>query len=61
MPGKTGENLLQLMERRLDNVVFRLGDVSKRQVSATFAGLCGLVSAESVAEKRGKTVKEILG
>ena len=25
MPGKTGENLLQLMERRLDNVVFRLG------------------------------------
>ena len=29
-------------------------------VSATFAGLCGLVSAESVAEKRGKTVKEIL-
>ena len=30
-------------------------------VSATFAGLCGLVSAESVAEKRGKTVKEILG
>ena len=30
-------------------------------VAATFAGLCGLVSAESVAEKRGKTVKEILG
>ena len=30
-------------------------------VSATFAGLCGLVSAESVAEKRGKTVSEILG
>ena len=30
-------------------------------VSATFAGLCGRVSAESVAEKRGKTVKEILG
>ena len=30
-------------------------------VAATFAGLGGLVSAESVAEKRGKTVKEILG
>jgi small subunit ribosomal protein S5 len=30
-------------------------------VSATFAGLCGLVSAEQVAAKRGKTVKEILG
>jgi small subunit ribosomal protein S4 len=25
MPGTTGVNLLQLMERRLDNVVFRLG------------------------------------
>ena len=25
MPGKTGENLLQLMERRLDNVVFPSG------------------------------------
>ena len=30
-------------------------------VSATFNGLCGLVSAEEVAAKRGKTVKEILG
>ena len=25
MPGKAGENLLQLLERRLDNVVYRLG------------------------------------
>ena len=25
MPGHTGENLLRLLERRLDNVVFRLG------------------------------------
>lgn len=25
MPGKTGDNLLLLLERRLDNVVFRLG------------------------------------
>ena len=25
MPGKTGENLLSLVERRLDNVVYRLG------------------------------------
>ena len=30
-------------------------------VSATFNGLCSLVSAEEVAAKRGKTVKEILG
>jgi small subunit ribosomal protein S4 len=25
LPGSTGENLLQLLERRLDNVVYRLG------------------------------------
>lgn len=31
MPGKTGENLLILMERRLDNVVFRLGFASTRR------------------------------
>ena len=31
MPGKTGENLLQIMERRLDNVVFRLGFAQTRR------------------------------
>ncbi len=31
MPGKTGENLLILVERRLDNVVFRLGFASTRR------------------------------
>ena len=30
MPGKTGENLLTLVERRLDNVVYRLGVAFKR-------------------------------
>ena len=30
-------------------------------VSATVNGLCSLQSAEQVAAKRGKTVKEILG
>lgn len=30
-------------------------------VTATVNGLCGLVSAEEVAAKRGKTVREILG
>ena len=30
-------------------------------VTATFEGLCRLVSAEEVAAKRGKTLKEILG
>ncbi|MBE6827030.1 MAG: 30S ribosomal protein S4 [Ruminococcaceae bacterium] len=31
MPGKTGENLLVLCERRLDNVVFHLGLASTRR------------------------------
>jgi len=30
MKGRTGENLLQLLERRLDNVVFRLGFATSR-------------------------------
>ena len=31
MPGKTGENLLSLVERRLDNVVYRLGFANSRR------------------------------
>ena len=31
MPGVTGENLLGLLERRIDNVVFRLGLASTRR------------------------------
>ena len=31
MPGKTGENLLTLVERRLDNVIFRLGLAKTRR------------------------------
>ena len=31
MNGNTGENLLQLVERRLDNVVYRLGFASTRR------------------------------
>lgn len=31
MPGKTGENLLTYIERRLDNVVFRLGLAASRR------------------------------
>ena len=30
MRGRSGENLLQLLERRLDNVVFRLGFATSR-------------------------------
>jgi small subunit ribosomal protein S4 len=31
MPGKTGENLLSLLERRLDNIVFRMRFASSRR------------------------------
>ncbi len=31
MPGKTGDNLMSLVERRLDNVVYRLGFSSTRR------------------------------
>lgn len=31
MPGKTGDNLMSLVERRLDNVVYRLGFASTRR------------------------------
>ncbi|MGB9680011.1 MAG: 30S ribosomal protein S4 [Thermoanaerobacteraceae bacterium] len=36
MKGITGENLLQLLERRLDNVVFRLGFASSRAQARQF-------------------------
>src|SRR5947208_1151769 len=32
-PGKTGENLLQILERRLDNVVYRAGFAHSRDMS----------------------------
>ncbi|MCD6595286.1 30S ribosomal protein S4 [bacterium] len=31
MPGRAGENLLQLLERRLDNIVYRLGFAPSRK------------------------------
>ncbi len=36
MPGVTGENLLVLLERRLDNVVFRMGCSSTRRQARQF-------------------------
>ncbi|MFU0799765.1 MAG: 30S ribosomal protein S4 [Xylanivirga thermophila] len=36
MKGVTGENLLQLLERRLDNVVYRLGFASSRAQARQF-------------------------
>ncbi|HJB56686.1 MAG TPA: 30S ribosomal protein S4, partial [Candidatus Flavonifractor intestinipullorum] len=37
MPGKTGENLLVLVERRLDNVIFRLGFAMTRREARQLA------------------------
>jgi len=36
MKGKTGENLLALLERRLDNVVYRLGFATSRREARQF-------------------------
>lgn len=36
LPGVTGESFLQLLERRLDNVVFRLGFASSRSEARQF-------------------------
>ncbi len=36
MPGNTGENLLILLERRLDNVIFRLGFATSRSQARQF-------------------------
>ncbi len=38
MPGKTGENLLTTIERRLDNVVFRLGFATTRRDARQLVG-----------------------
>ena len=37
MPGKTGENLLTMLERRLDNVVFRMGFAKTRREARQLA------------------------
>ena len=38
MPGKTGENLLTLVERRLDNVVYRMGFAATRREARQLVG-----------------------
>src|SRR3954462_11042808 len=37
-PGKTGENLLQIRERRLDNVVYRAGFAASRDMARQLVG-----------------------
>ena len=41
MPGQTGVNLLVLVERRLDNVVYRLGFAKTSRSSVKFSKLLG--------------------
>ena len=36
MSGKTGENLLTLVERRLDNVIYRLGFAMTRREAVSW-------------------------
>lgn len=38
LPGITGDNMLQLLERRLDNVVFRMGICTTRAMARQFVG-----------------------
>lgn len=47
-PGKTGENLLQIMECRLDNVVFRLGFA---QTAAMLVSWCLTLTSPSTARR----------
>ena len=47
-PGKTGENLLQLMERRLDNVVFRLALLRPAAMPASW---CLTLTSPSTARR----------
>lgn len=49
LPGVTGTNFLQLLESRLDNVVFRLGIASTRRQARQFVGHAHiLVNGKSV-------------
>ena len=57
MKGRSGENLLQLLERRLDNVVFRLGFATSRagdevHPDVAWAKLEALVQGARIASAR---------
>ncbi len=43
LKGSTGENLLKLLERRLDNVVYRMGFGSTRAESRQLVSHCGIL------------------
>ena len=57
MPGKTGENLLTLLERRLDNVVYRMGLASSRKESRQLVGHGHFLLNGKKADVASMTVK----
>ena len=65
MPGKTGENLLQIMECRLDNVVYRLGIAPTRAAARQLVSHChicvngSVVNIPSYSLRAGATDKAL--
>ncbi len=57
MPGKTGENLLTLLERRLDNVVYRMGLASSRKEARQLVGHGHFLLNGKKADVASMTVK----
>lgn len=57
MPGKTGENLLTLLERRLDNVVYRMGLASSRKEARQLVGHSHFLLNGKKADIASMTVK----
>ena len=61
-PGKTGENLLQIMECRLDNVVYRLGIAPTRAAARQLVSHChicvngNVVNIPSYSQRAGDVV-----
>lgn len=57
LKGSTGENLLQLLERRLDNVVYRMGFAATRAEARQLVGHKGIVVNGEVVNIPSFTVK----
>lgn len=57
MKGRTGENLLMLLESRLDNIVFRLGIAPTRAAARQLVSHCHIVLDGQVCNIPSTTVK----
>jgi small subunit ribosomal protein S4 len=58
--GRTGENLIKLLERRLDNVVFRLGFASSRKQARQLITQTFMVNDRLVMFHHTLSLREIL-